>query len=151
MTTTKSRAARKPKGERSKGGRPTDYDPAYCATAKEVLARGHSIAGLAGEIGVARSTVYLWEKEHAEFSDAIKAGQAAAILFWERRLIEQSETGEGNTTATIFGLKNRAADEWADRTVTENVGKGGGPIQYANMSEEEIDRRLAELRTKTGE
>jgi len=104
-------------------GRPSTYDELYCDTAREVLARGHSVAGLAGEIGVARSTVYKWAEEHDEFSDAIKEGQAAAVRFWEERLIEQSRTGEGNATATIFGLKNRAADEWRDKQEQQHSGE----------------------------
>lgn len=110
------------------GGRPTDYDPSHCDEAVVFLAQGYSLAAFAGHIGVARSTVYKWVDEHPEFSDAVKTGQAGAILWWERRNKEFAETGEGNATAIIFGLKNRASDEWRDVKATEISGPDGAPI-----------------------
>lgn len=111
------------------GGRPSDYDPAYCDTATTFLADGYSLAALAGHIGVARSTVYRWVDEHPEFSDAVKTGQAKAVLWWETANRNLALTGEGNATAIVFGLKNRASDEWRDVKATELTGKDGGAIQ----------------------
>ena len=102
--------------------RPTKYDPAMCDRSEEFLAEGFSVAALAGELGVVKSTVYEWMDNHEEFSDAVKRGQAKATLWWERRNIEFSKTGEGNATSIIFGLKNRASDEWRDKTETEHSG-----------------------------
>ena len=109
-------------------GRPSDYDPDYCDVATTFLADGYSLAALAGHLGVARSTVYKWVDEHPEFSDAVKTGQAAATLWWEQANRNLALTGQGNATAIIFGLKNRAADEWRDVKATEITGKDGGPI-----------------------
>ena len=114
-------------------GRPTDYDPAYCDEARVFLADGFSLAALAGHLGVARSTVYKWVDEHPEFSDAVKTGQAAATLWWEKANRNLALTGEGNATAIIFGLKNRASDEWRDVKATEITGKDGGAIQTDNV------------------
>lgn len=100
--------------------RPTKYDPAYCDDARAFLAEGYSVAAFAGSIGVATSTVYKWVEEHPEFSDAIKAGQAGAVHWWENRLRDVAAKGEGNATACIFGLKNRAPSEWRDKTETEH-------------------------------
>lgn len=110
-------------------GRPTDYDPTYCEVAQTFLADGYSLAALAGHIGVARSTVYKWVDEHPDFSDAVKAGQAKAVLWWETANRNLAMTGEGNATSIIFGLKNRAADEWRDVKATEITGKDGGAIE----------------------
>lgn len=110
-------------------GRPSTYDPAYCERVVEFLKDGFSLAAFAGEIGVARSTVYEWAKEHPEFSDAVKTAQAGAVLAWEKRLKAASTGGNGNPTAIIFGLKNRAADEWRDVKATEISGPDGGPMQ----------------------
>ena len=109
-------------------GRPTDYDPAYCDEARAFLADGYSLAALAGHLGVTRQTVYNWVEEHPEFFDAVKTGQAAATLWWEKANRNLALTGEGNATAIIFGLKNRASDEWRDVKATEITGKDGGPI-----------------------
>lgn len=110
-------------------GRPTDYDTAFCEQAIEFLAEGYSLAALAGEIGVARSTVYKWADEHEEFSDAVKIGQAKAILWWEKANKSLASTGAGNATACVFGLKNRASDEWRDVKTTELTGKDGAPVE----------------------
>lgn len=124
-------------------GRPSKYSEAYCNEAIECLARGHSVTALAAEIGVARSTVFKWAEEHPEFSDALKVGQAKATAHWERILMEVAQNGGGNATAAIFGLKNRAAEDWADKVVNEHTGKDGGPIETKDASGFELARRIA--------
>lgn len=109
-------------------GRPTGYDPEYCEQAITFLADGYSLAALAGHIGVARSTIYKWVDEHEEFSDAVKRGQAKAVLWWENANRSLATGGEGNATSIVFGLKNRAADEWRDVKATEISGPDGAPI-----------------------
>lgn len=104
-------------------GRPTKYDPAYCDEVREFLKDGYSVAAFAGYIGVAVSTVNLWINTHPDFSDAVKAGQAAATLWWEKQARGiASGAQDGNPTLVIFGLKNRAADQWRDKTETEHSG-----------------------------
>lgn len=112
--------------------RPTKYNPAFCDVAEDFLADGFSVAALAGELSVVKSTVYEWMNTHEEFSDAVKRGQAKATLWWERRNIEFAKTGEGNATAIIFGLKNRASDEWRDKTETEH----SGAVTYTKIERE---------------
>jgi transposase-like protein len=104
-------------------GRPTGYDADYCDDAEAFLREGYSLAALAGQLGVARSTIYEWIEHHPEFSDAVKRGQAGAVLWWEKANRTLATTGEGNATACVFGLKNRAADEWRDKTETEHSGQ----------------------------
>lgn len=107
-------------------GRPSKYDPAFCDEAREFLKDGYSVAAFAGKIGVAVSTVNLWITQHPEFSDAVKAGQAAATLWWEQRARGiASGAEEGNPTLVIFGLKNRAPEQWRDKTETEHSGTVG--------------------------
>lgn len=115
------------------GGRPSKYSPAYCNEVVEFLAQGHSVTAFAGEIGVARSTVFKWAEEHQEFSDALKVGQAKATKFWEGVLAKVASEGGGNATAAIFGLKNRASDDWSDKVINEHTGKDGGAIQVARI------------------
>lgn len=105
------------------GGRPTTYDPAFCEEAIEFMSRGYSVGALAGHLRVARSTVYLWAETHHEFSDALEVGKSLSQLFWEGRNIEIAKSGDGNATATIFALKNRARDDWRDRQEVEQSGE----------------------------
>lgn len=121
--------------------RPTKYDPAYCGEAIEFLADGYSIAAFAGKIGVTRSTVYEWIDQHPEFSDAIKIGQAKAVLWWEKVNRSFALTGEGNATAIVFGLKNRAADEWRDKVETEHSG---------SLTVEKIERSFVDASHSNG-
>jgi transposase-like protein len=115
------------------GGRPTDYDTEYCDKAETFLADGYSVAALAGFLGVAKSTIYEWIDRHPEFSDSVKRGQAGAVYWWEKANRNLAMTGEGNATACVFGLKNRASDEWRDKVETEHSG---------NVSFEAIEWRV---------
>lgn len=118
--------------------RPTAYDPAYCDEAITFLADGYSLAAFAGHIEVARSTVYKWVDEYPEFSDAVKTGQAKAVLWWEKANRSLALTGEGNATAIVFGLKNRASDEWRDVKSTEITGRDGAPVETIQRIERVI-------------
>lgn len=110
-------------------GRPTDYKPAYVDEVIAHLGEGYTLAAFAGQIGAARQTVYDWADAHPEFLDAIKKGRAKGQGVWEKRLASQAVTGEGNTAAIIFAMKNLYQDDWADRIVNEHTGKGGDAIQ----------------------
>lgn len=130
----------------NKGGRPQAFKPAYCDEAIEFLAQGYSITALAGYLGVCRATIYNWKDEHPEFLDAINKGLAKSVLWWESVLRGLAMgQGDGNATAVIFALKNRAAAEWRDRIETEVTGKDGGPIQTADVSENVIAEALTKL------
>ena len=120
------------------GGRPTKYDPAFCDDVLPFMAEGYSATALAGHIGVSRSTLYLWMDQHPEFSDAVKEGMAASAIWWENRLRDVASGGEGNATAAIFGLKNRAADDWRDKQAHEHTSPDG------SMTPQQIILRAAD-------
>ena len=126
------------------GGRPSKYDPKYCAEVIEFLAKGHSVTAFAGSIRVSRSTVFNWADTNPEFLDALKVGQARATQFWEAILANVATSGKGNATAAIFGLKNRAPEDWRDRMVNEHTGPNGGPIKHdlSALSDEQLDDLL---------
>jgi len=106
-------------------GRPSTYDPAYCEQIIDYMSNGYSVTAFAGSIGVARSTVYKWADEHPDFSDALKSAQAKSSIWWEDCLRDIAQGKDGNATAAIFGLKNRSADEWRDKSVVEGPGANG--------------------------
>lgn len=120
----------------AKPGRPTKYDKAFCEQAVAFLAHGYSVAALAGELGVSKQTLYNWQDEHPEFFDAVKRGQAKAALWWENVLRTCATTGT-TSTAAIFGLKNRAPEEWRDRV--EHSGPDGGPIAIQKIEYAIVD------------
>jgi len=57
--------------------------------------------------------------------------------------------------AAIDGLKwiagRMAPKLWGDKLSHEHTGEGGGPIQYANLTREERQRRIEELQRKRAE
>lgn len=130
-------------------GRPSSYDPAYCVEVVKFLAGGHSVTAFAGHIGTHRATVFRWAEEYPEFRDSIKAGQAKATSYWETILIKIAKDGGGNATAAIFGLKNRASDDWADKNINEHTGKDGGAIQVDTLTTADRARALAAFVKKT--
>lgn len=89
------------------------------------MSQGYSKGALAGHLGVARSTLFLWIDQHPEFSDAIKQGEAASQAWWEGIVRDCAAKGEGNATAAIFGLKNRATDDWHDRKDVNHTSSDG--------------------------
>lgn len=103
-------------------GRPSDYREEFCELAETTLAKGYSLAVLAGECDVSRETVDNWTKAHPEFLDAVKRGKAKGAKVWEDRLAALADAGTGNAAGIIFGLKNRLTDDWRDKTETEHSG-----------------------------
>lgn len=134
--------------KRGAGGRPTKYDPAFCEVVETEMAKGLSLAAVAGIIGVARSTINEWMAEHPEFSEAVSRAKSVRLLHWERAALRVATAGGGPGTATIivFGLKNMGGDEWTDTTKTELSGPNGAPIQAEVTSARELlSGKLARL------
>jgi len=98
------------------------YRPGYCKAAIACLGAGHSIGALAGEIGVSRETVLAWAADIAEFGEALRIGEAKAVLAWEKILIDIATNGGGNATLAMFALKNRAGEDWRDRQDPRQTG-----------------------------
>lgn len=77
-------------------GRPTKYKKEYCDMLVEHLSNGLSYEAFAGLIRVSKDTLYEWEKEHKDFSDAKEVGTSAGQLFWEKlgidNIINQSDS-----------------------------------------------------------
>lgn len=125
--------------------RPTDYREEFCGRVIELGRKGKSKAQIAAALDVSRQTLDTWAQVHPEFLDAVKAARDLALAWWE----DQGQSGlhaeKFNATAFIFQVKNRFRDDYADRTALEHTGRNGGPIEYANLSEDEVNARIAAL------
>ena len=106
-------------------GRPSKYDPAFIEQVLPFMEQGYSTTALAGHLGVSRSTLYLWMEHHQDFSDAVKEGMAASAIWCENCLRNNAMRGEGNATSAIFGLKNRASDDWRDKRDVDHSSSDG--------------------------
>ena len=114
------------------GGRPTSYKPEFCGRVVELMAEGRSLDGCAALIGAHPDSLYEWQKVHPEFSEAVRAGRAAATAFWEGRLLDVAKGGSGNAQAIQWALRNRsrAASGWHhDSHRLEHSGPDGKPLQ----------------------
>ena len=78
------------------GGRPTKFRPDLCQRVVELMAEGRSLDGCAALLGVHPDSLYEWQRVHPEFSEAVRAGRAAATTFWEGRLPDIAKGGSGN-------------------------------------------------------
>jgi transposase len=113
------------------GGRPTSYRPEFCRGIVALMAEGRSLEGCAALLGVHPDSLYEWQKVHPEFSEAVRAGRAAATTFWENRLLGVANGEPGNAQAIQWALRNRsrAASGWHhDSLRFEHSSPEGGPI-----------------------
>ncbi len=112
-------------------GRPTTYSEAMNELAIDYLENFKetyndaipSLAGLAGVLGVAKSTIYVWRDTHPEFSDTLQH----IIDAQERVALNNGITGVFNSTITKLVLANHGYHDKVDQEVT---GKGGGPVEW---------------------
>lgn len=92
------------------------YRAAFCERAVQCLSQGYSLAVLAGELDVARSTVGAWISAHPAFAEAVARGRAKGAKVWEDRLAAAaSGKGAGNASVIAFALKQIARDDWGER------------------------------------
>jgi DNA-binding XRE family transcriptional regulator len=78
------------------------------------MSDGFSKEAIAGRLGVARDTIYEWERVHDEFSDTIARGITRSQYFWETKFMEalQGRLKDYNPRMMIFIMKNRFG--WRD-------------------------------------
>ena len=114
------------------GGRPTKFRPDICESVVKLMAEGRSLDGCATLLGVHPDSLYEWQRVHAEFSGAVRAGRTAATTFWEGRLLDIAKGGSGNAQAIQWALRNRsrASTGWNHaHSKVEVSGPDGGPVQ----------------------
>jgi len=123
------------------GGRPTTYDPKYCQAVIDHMSEGASLTSFAASVMCSRSTINEWMAANPEFSESVKIGKALCATWWEKVSRTNAVEGGGNATLCIFGLKNMAPDEWREKQEIEHSGS----IDINKMSDEELERKIAEL------
>lgn len=97
-------------------GRPSKYDTAYCESVIKHMSEGASLTSFAAEIEVSRDTISEWCAQHEEFSVSVKIAKAKCASWWESIGRKNAQSGEGNATLVIFGLKNMAPDDWREKS-----------------------------------
>lgn len=85
---------------------------------EEWSTQGLYIKDIAAKMGVCVTTVYDWMNKNPEIAAAIKKGRDKSIDMVENALFQSAING--NVTAMIFYLKNRAPERYKDR-VDKNI------------------------------
>jgi len=114
-----------------------EVTPEVLAEAEECGALGLNLEQTALCLGVNPSTLYRNKVKSGALQFALTRGQARGIRNMTGCLRDQAESG--NTHATMFYLKNRAADQWANDL--QNVAKI--QVNLSRISDSEL---LSELR-----
>ena len=104
---------------------------------EECGALGMNMEQTSWSLGVNPSTLYKYKSQMGALNDAISRGRARGIRNMTGCLKDQAESG--NTHATMFYLKNQAADQWANDL--QNVAKI--QVNLSRISDSEL---LSELR-----
>jgi hypothetical protein len=106
------------------------------------MKEGASITSFAASINCARSTITEWMSVHPEFSAAVKTAKAHCAAWWEHQgRLGATGQAQVNPTLVIFGLKNMGAEDWREKQEIEHSGS----IDMNKMSDEELERKIAEL------
>lgn len=86
------------------------------------MGEGLSYEAFAGHLKVSRQTIYTWEKQYPDFSEAKSVAVEVGRLWWEKisiqYLINEYQEGTINATIWIFTMKNRFG--WRDRRPDES-------------------------------
>lgn len=118
-------------------GRPTKYDPSFCDTVLESGTAGKTLAGMAEDLDIDRSTLNDWMEQHEEFSRAVKRGLQKAQAWWEDqgRIATFGGVEGFNATSYIFQMKNRFRDDWRDKQEREHSGS----VKYEKVERVIVD------------
>lgn len=125
--------------------RPSEYDATFCEQVIDLGKQGKSKAYIAAKLGVARQTLENWAKQHTEFLDALTRAMALSQAWWEDAGQKGMTADKFNSSVWSRSMAARFPEDWRENNRHEHTGRDGGPIEYANMTEAEIDARLADL------
>jgi hypothetical protein len=149
--------------KKSRAGAPTKYDPVPCCrVALHAAMAGFSDAKIAQILGVAKSRITAWKKDHREFRNSLEKGRSGSIMavakalfsracgykhraikiFYDSKMgtpveVPYTERYPPDTPAIIYYLKNRAGDEWKDKTEQDINQPEIPPLEIRILSPEE--------------
>lgn len=133
------------------GGRPKEKiaDKVDLKLVERAAALGLTDIEMASLLGVCVNTIDNWKKD-PQFFGVLKAAKVKADSKVIASLYDQALAG--NTTASIFWLKNRQRDRWRDVNRHEVSGPDGAPLQInlSLLSDEEL-KKLEELVEKAND
>jgi len=132
--------------------RPTLFNESLAEEICRRLAMGDPLAKICADDDMpAYSTVRKWEVENPGFSALSARAKVDGTHYMADECIEIAD-GNGDpadkriridTRLRLIGKWNRKV--YGDASTLKHTGPDGGPVQFANMTEAEIDARLAAI------
>ena len=113
----------------SAGGRPSDYRPEFCGQVIELGKMGKSVTQMACALDVAKSTLYLWEQNIPEFSDALTRARQWSQDWWESKGQGGLDSGGFNASLWSRSMAARFPEDYTERQKRELTGSNGGPVE----------------------
>lgn len=152
--------------EPNKGGRPPTYDASFVPIARQLCALGATDADLATAFSVTTQSIWLWQKRHPDFKDAVRQGKADVFDPMVERSLAQRAIGYAvdteevkvlangdvvryqmrkhyppDPTSCIFWLKNRQPEKWRD-VYDHNHNKTDENLTAAQLREQIIQEAV---------
>lgn len=97
-------------------GRPTKYLPEYGERVIDLMRQGYSMAEVAYDLNIVKSTLYKWIEENEEFSASIKEGKYFSEGWWSKQGRINLYNKEFSPTLFYMNMKNRFG--WSDKQET---------------------------------
>lgn len=109
----------------------------FLATLRETC----NVSESARSAGVGRRTVYEWRDSDPEFAAAWADAEEEAVDKLEQVARERALDSSDRMLEIL--LKAHRPEKYVDRVRSEVTGKDGGPVEYRNLSDEEVEARIA--------
>lgn len=114
----------------NKPGRPSEYNERFSRWAGALARAGRTKKYIADEMGIALSTMALWEKEHDAFADAINQGRKLADAEVEDALFKRSTGYEYEETVKLVSVGGGRNGEVRQKTYKRHMPADVKAIMY---------------------
>lgn len=112
-----------------------------------VLAETCNVSEAARAAGIGRQRAYEWRAADASFAKEWEEAEQTAVDKLEKVAWDRASEGLSDRMLELL-LKAHRPERFKERVHNEHTGRGGGPIEYRNLDEDEIDARLRALAEK---
>lgn len=125
------------------------YHPDMCEVVLMRMAEGHSVAAVAGILGIAKDTLFTWANQREAMGHALRIGQGLRVLFYELRIKE--EAAIGNTEGVKWCMNMlRSADPIyrnAGPLIEQHVSVTNAPavMEFTDEARSALDELAARL------
>jgi hypothetical protein len=118
-------------------GRPSKYDPKYCAEIVDLGKEGFSRWQICSRINIGLHNMLAWEGAHEEFRQALEESRLHALSYWEDLARDHIKEVPGgvklNTGLWSRSMAARFPDQYRENSKVELTGKNDGPIEIDHV------------------